>query len=803
MTSSVVIQQERQSSLTTDESPNDSAIEVVQSCSVNCGSRCALRFHIENDELRWVETDDGSEDDGSYQMRACLRGRAMRYWLNSADRLNHPLRRAGKRGSGEYVRITWDEALDEIAHQISRIVRTYGNEAVLIPYGTGIYTGGGSPFGRLMNCLGGYLGTYGDYSCAQLQTGMKATFGDDGYRTGSTLSTVSDADVVVLFGSNPCDTRMGGAGASYEFMRAKERGHFKLYSIDPRHTDVVSTDRDTWIPIKPGTDAALVAGIAFVLIREGFVDEEVLTTYCIGYDCSTLPKSAPLNGSYKDYILGAGPDGVAKTPQWASSITKVPERLIERLARDIGVADHAFIAQGWGPQRSEKGETTARSICMLSLLTGNLGLPGTNGGMRERYNPHIIPEAPYRENAVKTKIPAFMWLDAVERGGELTRLNAGIRGSEALSGPVKMIINHGGNCLTNQHADINRTHEVLVDEERCEFIVGVDVMMTDSMRYADIILPDLARAEAQNLVAGGNADMQCGLIRGQDWNHETYDRKGSWEMALGLAERLGVEDCFRAGLPGDLDTAAVRLEEASTGVPTDVARRTYDLPSDIELPTLEHLDQCGVWRRPLADSKVAYEDFRRDPDAYPLNTPSGKIEIYSEETAKLSEELERETGETIPALPVYVPAAEEEDNAYVEQWPFQLIGFHGRQSTHSSFANVEELQALTPRELLMNPLDAEAVGVVQGELVVAENQRGSIVCRLRVTPRIMPGVVGLPQGGWHSADMEGSRLDLGGCVNTLTSGNPTSWAHANPHNTCRVLVRPLGQKELSEMMERG
>lgn len=787
--------------LLSEQEGADGGHEVVQSCSVNCGSRCLLRFHVRNGDIRWVESDAHPEKDGEPAMRACLRGRASRYWLASPDRLNHPLRRVGKRGSGNFERISWDEALDTVAAQIERISRDYGNDAILMTYATGAYTAPSSPFRRLLNCCGGYLDTYGDYSCAQLQAGMGATFGDDGYHTGSTLSEAARAEVVVMFGSNPLDTRMGGGSAANEFLRAREEGAFKLYSIDPRHSDVVNRSGDVWVPIRPGTDAALVAALCHILITEDGIDREFLDRCCVGYDRSTMPDGVPSDLSYEDYILGTGPDGVEKTPEWASRITRIPVRVIEELGRDIvraGRAKKLFVVQGWGPQRSEMGETTSRAICMLAILTGSIGLPGTNAGMRERFIPFVIPDAPVGENPIEAKIPVFTWLEAVEHGRELTKLRAAIRGADRLKVPVKMIVNHAGNCLTNQHADINHVHEVLSDETACEFIVGIDIMMTDSMRYADIILPDLARAEGCDLVSSGNADMHRALIKGGTWDHETFERRSAWSMARDLAIRLGVGDAFMEGLPQDLDMSDLRLASAHTE-----GEERKDAWSSAPVPKSARSLDGGVWRARYTGPTVAYEQFRRDPSAFPLDTPSGRIEIFSHAAYELSRALEEETGERIPALPVYVPSSDETDEDAKRRFPFQLIGYHGRQSTHSSYANVEELQRVSPRELMVNALDAERLGILSGEAVVVENERGAIVVRVRATPRVMPGVVALAQGAWHDADMDGSRLDWGGCINTLTSAKPTAWARANAHNTCRVAIRHLSTDEIEEMVGRG
>lgn len=273
-------------------------------CSVNCGSRCALRSHVRDDEVVWVETDNtGADIYGDHQVRACLRGRSIRRRINHPDRLNYPMKRVGKRGEGKFVRISWEEALDTIADNLKRIVKEYGNEAVYINYSSGIVGGNmtrssptASPVMRLMNCYGGSLNQYGTYSTAQIACAMPYTYGSN---DGNSTSDIENSKLVVMFGNNPAETRMSGGGITYYLEQARERSSARMIVIDPRYTDTAAGREDEWIPIRPGTDAALVAGIAWVLINENLVDQAFLDTYCVGYDEKTLPADAPKNGHYK------------------------------------------------------------------------------------------------------------------------------------------------------------------------------------------------------------------------------------------------------------------------------------------------------------------------------------------------------------------------------------------------------------------------------------------------------------------------------------------------------------------------
>lgn len=202
----------------------------------------------------------------------------------------------------------------------------------------------------------------------------------------------------------------------------------------------------------------------------------------------------------------AGIDGIAKTPEWASTITGIPRERIVKLAREIATAKPAYISQGWGPQRHANGEIATRAISMLAILTGNVGINGGNSGAREGSYSLPFERMPTLENPVETSISMFMWTDAIERGPEMTALRDGVRGKDKLDVPIKMIWNYAGNCLINQHSEINRTHEILQDDKKCEMIVVIDCHMTSSAKYADILLPDCTASEQMDFAL----DASCG-----------------------------------------------------------------------------------------------------------------------------------------------------------------------------------------------------------------------------------------------------------------------------------------------------
>ncbi|ELY5828375.1 dimethylsulfoxide reductase subunit A [Cronobacter turicensis] len=748
---------------------------VWSACTVNCGSRCPLRMHVTEGEIRYVETDNtGTDDyDGLHQVRACLRGRSMRRRVYNPDRLKYPMKRVGKRGEGKFARISWEEALDTIAQGMKRIISEYGNEAIYLNYGTGTLGGtltrswppGKTLIARLMNCCGGYLNHYGDYSSAQIAAGLNYTYG--GWADGNSPSDIANSKLVVLFGNNPGETRMSGGGVTYYLEQARAKSQARMIVIDPRYTDTAAGREDEWIPIRPGTDAALAAAIAWVLITENYVDQPFLDNYCVGYDEKTLPPGAPANGHYKAYILGDGPDNTAKTPSWAAPITGIPEARIIKLAREIGEAKPAFIAQGWGPQRHSNGELACRAIAMLPILTGNVGIPGGNSGAREGSFSLPFERMPTLENPVQTSISMFTWTDAIERGPSMTATADGVRGKEKLDVPIKMIWNYAGNCLINQHSHINRTHEILQDDKKCELIVVIDCHMTASARYADILLPDCTASEQMDFALDASCGNMAYVIFADQVIAPRFECRTIYDITSALAVRMGVGEQFTEG----------RTQEG--WLRHLYAQSQRAIP---ELPDFDTFRKQGIFKlRDPQGHHVAYQAFRENPAANPLDTPSGKIEIYSSALADIAAHWQLPEGDVIHPLPVYSPGFEQVSDPLRAQYPLQLTGFHYKSRTHSTYGNVDVLQAACRQQIWINPQDAQARGIRDGDPVRVWNARGEARIEAKVTPRIMPGVVALGEGAWYQPDAQG--VDHAGSINVLTTQRPSPLAKGNPSHS--------------------
>lgn len=754
---------------------------VWTSCNVNCGSRCLLRAHVTDGVLTRIETDNGGDETyGLHEIRACLRGRSMRRRLYAPDRLKYPMKRVGKRGEGKFERISWDEAFDEIAKRLKKTLDEYGNEAVYLSYATGnlgavlskSWPPSTSPVARLMNCMGGYLNHYGTYSTSQISVSLPYMYGG-GWVKGNHINDVSQAQLAVFFGNNPAGTRMSGGGTVYDLLEAKKKGNTRVIVIDPRHTDTAAAAADEWIPIHPGTDAALVSGLAYVMISEGLADEDFIKRYTVGFSEDSMPEGVPAGNSYKSYIMGTGPDGTPKTPEWAASITGIPKERIIKLAREIAGAKPCFIVQGWGSQRHANGEHTSLAICALAVLTGNVGIQGGNTGAREGDSAVKFSAFPTLKNPVSTAISVFMWTDAIERGPEMTALADGVRGRDKLEVPIKFIWNFAGNCIINQHSDITTTRRILEDESKCETIVVIDNFLTSSARYADILLPGTANLEEDDFANGGKSAYLKYVIFAQKAVEPFFESRSVYDICAGVAKRMGVEQAFTEGRTRDQWLRKI-YEDSRANLPT--------LP-----PTIEDAFKVGVYKEKIeGPTPVPYRAFREDPEANPLPTPSGKIELFSKKLWDIGQTWKLAKGDRIPALPEYLATWEGVGDPKRKDFPLQLIGHHYKQRTHSTYGNVDWLKQVAPQELWINPLDAERRGIKHGEMVKVFNDRGTVFIPAKVTMRIMPGVLSLPQGAWFTPGADGA--DHGGCVNMLTSQRPSPLSKGNPQHTNLVEV---------------
>jgi len=741
---------------------------VLTSGSHNCGGRCVIKAHVRDNRIVKITTEDAAADDDKVpQLRGCLRCRSYRDRLYHPDRLQYPMKRVGKRGEGKFERITWDEALHVIAEQTQRIMKDYGPDAVYIQYATG-NTGRTAErewMKRLMGLYGGYLSYYGTYSTACTQVATPYTFGTN--NTGSSREDWVNSKVIILLGWNPAET-IHGTNTAYYLKRAKQAGA-KMICIDPIYSDTAVGLADQWIPIRPTTDSALLDAMAYVIITENLHDQAFLDKYCLGFDEEHMPPGIPKGNSYKSYILGQSQDGIIKTPAWAETMTGIPKETIIQLAHDYGGNSPSALILGWGPQRHAYGEQVVRSATVLASITGNVGIKGGwASGSAYPARSEFVASIPI-DNPSRAQISVFSWPDAIVRGTGMGA-DLSVRGVETLSSHMKLMFNLGGNCLVNQHADNNGTAKMLEDDSLLEFIVVSDHFMTASAKFADILLPADNMFERDDIVkAGVYGDYVIYMNKVVD---TVFECRNGYDWISDLAEKLGLKDEFTEGRT---------LDDWLRYLVAETAKRNPGFPS------YEEFKEKGIYRWQYDEPSIAFQQQIEDPEKHPFLTPSGKIEIFSPRLWNM------DNPEEIPAIPKYIKAWEGPEDMLQEKYPLQCIGHHYKRRVHSTFDNTGWMEEAGAQEVWVSTIDADQRGLVNKDIVEVFNDRGIIQLPIKVTPRMMPGVVSVPQGAWWAPDEQG--VDRRGCINTLTKYQPTPLAFGNSTHTNLVEIRKASERE--------
>lgn len=719
---------------------------VRATAAFDCGGRCPLRLHVKDNVIVRVEGDDTAGPDE--QLRACLRCRAYRRYVHHPERILYPLKRVGPKGKGEFERISWDKAYDTIITKLKATIEAHGPSSVFLNTGGGYLAAlhsGGSAFARLLNHLGGYSSHYGNVSSEGAVYAVLSHYGS--VMVGHSREDMMSSRLIILWGWDPA-RMISGTNTMYHLIRAKENGA-KVISIDPRYSDTAAVVADEWIPVRPGTDAAVMIAMAYVMIKENLQDQAFLDKYTIGFD------------KFRDYVLG-DEDGVAKTPAWAEEISGVPAATTERLAREYATTKPACLMDCQGPARSAIGEQYTRCAMVLTNMTGNTGRSGGSaaGGLMGIPVGHMFfgSGIPAGKNPVEAGAPSIrgtldLNLRLVRRVHTNKMHDAMLKGKAGgYPFDIKFVFNVACNHL-NQLGDSNKAAEAY---KSLDFMVVNELFMTPTARYADIILPVTSPAERNDTTRPWPSGPYYGFVNKAI--EPLGEAKSDFEIASELAERLGIKD-FRP-ISDDEYLKMFIEKNPETGK---------------EIPDYEAFKKAGVHRVKLKEPIVAFKAQIEDPENNPFQTPSGKIEIFSQRLADLNDP------ERVPSIPKYRRVREDRFDPLTKKYPLQLISPHPRTRAHSTMQLVEWLQEIEPHRAWINPVDAEPRGIKDGDEIFVFNDRGKIAIRVRVTKRIVIGAVAVTEGTWYSPDQEG--IDRGGCANTLTTDDYSPGGASTLKNT--------------------
>jgi len=705
-------------------------------CSHHCASSCFLKAHVRDGVVTGIESDT----DEHPQYRACAKGRAYRQRLYHPDRLKAPLKRTGKRGTGKFEEISWDEALGTIADEYKRIRDVYGPESIVVASSIGdsnnLHTPGAIT--RALALAGGYTGTWGFWSFEQSQFAQLATFGTTFNRNSP--DGFLHSKLIILWGCNPAVVSYENGFTKY-LMQAKESGA-RIISIDPRYTRSAAILADRWIPIIPATDTAMAIAMAYVIANEGLQDSAYLDTYTVGFD------------KYRDYVSGMT-DNVPKTPEWAEAITGVPAASIEELAQAYANAKPAALVAGIVPARTAYGEQYTRATIALSAMTGNIGvlggevsanawpgshhtkMPGGGAGTLP-YTPNPAQDLPvfayHRINNTPDVSPDRVGLNNHRLADAILEGRAGGYPSD-----YRMLFCLNTNYL-NQDANTNRIVKAF---ESLDFAVTMDHFMTATGRYCDIVLPTCTMLERNAI---GSAMERNFIAYSGKAVEAVGESKSHLEIGIGLAEKLGVTNY--TGM-----TEGETLSQSLSHFKDHLDEEGHPLPD------YDALKKRGIVKFTDTEPFVAFKAQIDDPENHPFSTPSGKIEIFSQKIAELNDD-------NIPPIPTYLKAWEGRTDPLTNKYPLQMLSTHSLVRAHSQFDNISWLKEHHPQTVQLNTDDATARGISEGDMVRIFNDRGEMIIPARLSQRIMPGVVDVKQGAWYLPDENG--IDRGGCANVLT-----------------------------------
>lgn len=708
----------------------DEPVQLIPfTCAHNCGGKCLMYAHVKGGNISRISSDsEGPDTAENPQLRACLRGRSYRKRVYDPDRLKYPMKRIGERGEGKFIRITWEEAIAGISQELNKIKKAHGASSVFnytLSGNTGAFHGTSNVSKRFFSLYGGYVERLGSYSSSGTQYATPLTYGTN--NTGNHRRLFLQSKLIIIIGANPAET-IFGTNTSWYLKQARDNGA-RLICIDPQYS-MTAVLADEWIGIRPGTDAALLAAMAYVMISEKLYDQAFVEKFTVGFV------------EFEKYILGQE-DGIAKTPGWAEEICGIPAAKITELGRMYGTVKPAALFSGWGPQRNATCVQDVRMATVLAAISGNVGIAGGYASGTGYIPSHPVGSIPIPPCVGKSGIPVYLSTDLILKG------KAG-----GYPVDVKALYIVGGNML-NQHADSAKTIKAF---KAVELLVVHEQFMTPTAKYADYLLPVNTFLERNDIVMPWSWGDYA--IYSQQAIQSLFESKSDYEIFSLLADKMGFKQQYTEN----------KTEEE--WLKTIFAKS--------KIPNYEEFKKQGYHKFKIDKPFIAFEE--QIKGGKPFSTPSGKIEIYSKKLADLN-------NPQLPPIPKYLPMWEGVSDPLQEKYPLQLITPHLYRRVHSTHDNNPWLREVEPQSVWISHQDAQRRGIANGEKVSVFNDRGSAILPAKVTGRITPGVVAIFQGAWYEPDRNGN--DIGGSANTLTSDRPVPGAESSTSHSSLVQIKKV------------
>ncbi len=661
-----------------------------------------------------------------------------------------------RRGADEFVAVSWAQALDHAAGEIRRIYATHGPRAVFGgSYGwasAGRFHDAQHQIHRFLNCAGGYVRSVNSYSSGAATVILPHVIGPQSAVAGNNVSwaeLVADSALVLAFGGMALKNNdVGGGGTSRHIARASlrrahERG-VEFHLVGPLRDDLPDFAEAAWHPIRPGTDTALMLGMAYALVDEGRHDRAFLDRFCTGWEV------------FEAHLLGHS-DGRPKDPRWAAAICGLPADAIAALARRC-VGRRTLVTCSQSLQRAEHGEEPVWMGVVLAAMLGQIGLPGGGfayalGSTSNTGKPPVavpLPTVPTGHNSVADFIPVARIADLLLHPGEEFDYDG-----RRLAYPDTRLVYWAGGNPFHHHQDLGRLNRAFA---RPDTVIVHDSVWTATARHADIVLPATITLEREDIGAAAGDPLLVAMHRAVAPFGEARD---DYDIFTGLAERLGFGAAFTEGR-----NARQWLEQIYEPTRSTLAER------GVNAPDFAQFWELGELALPVQPSDGGIvRAFRRDPERAPLPTPSGRIEIASATVAGFGYD-------DCPGHPAWLPPTDDDP-----RFPLQLIANQPATRLHSQldFGAASLAAKVRDREpVRIHPQDAAARGIAAGDIVRLWNDRGACLAGAVLSEALLPGVVQLSTGAWH--DPVDPAADKPFCV------------HGNPN----VLTRDIGTSRLAQ-----
>jgi biotin/methionine sulfoxide reductase len=683
-----------------------------------------------------------------------------------------PQQARGRRGADPFVEVTWDEALDLAAREIDRVVREHGNTAVYGgSYGwasAGRFHHAQSQLHRFLNCIGGCTRSLNSYSTAAAQVILPhilAPWHTMELEQTTWREIAEGSRLMVSFGGLPLrNSQVAYGGITqhevHDGMQRAARCGVQFVTIGPLADDTPEFLGHRWIPCRPGTDVALMLGLAHVLETEGRVDAEFLDRYTVGY------------AHLRAYLLGET-DGVPKTPDWAHGITGVAPDAIIELAREM-TRGRTLLNAAWALQRGHHGEQPYWMLVALACMLGDIGLTGGGVAFGQADEGHIgssgrrfgWPTLSKGLNPTGLAIPVARVADMLLHPGTTIDYD----GHRIEYPDIHLIYWAGGNPF-HHHQDL---HRLVRAWQRPDTVIVHEPWWTPVARHADIVFPATTALEREDICASSHDPFAHAM---QQVIAPHAEARSDFEILRTLAHRLGCESSFTEGRSATEWLRHLWQESRRAAV-----------RDGFELPEFDDFWAAGIHRLPDPPTHPGWlSSFREDPQANPLATPSGKIEIFSERIAGFGYD-------DCPGHPTWLEPFERLGGLGNDRYPFHLVSHQPATRLHSQLDHsaFSQRHKVAGREALrIHPDAAAARGIVDGDTVRVFNDRGQCLAGARLDRNLMTDVVALPTGAWFDPLEPGAPggLELAGNPNVLTRDVGTSSLAQGPSaHTCLVEV---------------